>query len=298
MRLRMSIATEAGQRQPAGVTPSRMRSRHGLILFVVWASLTYLAWYGVVVVRHGGLLDSVLPSDPAPWMRAAYSLGAQFAIWLVPTLLLVRQEAGTSGSLRWLTLVPMRSGGLALLATVFWLIGQAIAWPLQHGQLPAPATFQHGTLQALNTLLIGPFMEELLFRGFGLRLLIDSGHRRWHAVLWTALAFAGLHAPKWLYLGHTLPQFSVEFASIVIIGLFLGAVQLRARSLYAPLCVHIANNLWNEGVFAWLFARALGAPQRSMCLRAVAAGGRSLVGGVRPHEAPRTRLRHGHRARN
>lgn len=156
---------------------------------------------------------------------------------------------------RWLTLRPLRGGVYALLGSGVWLALQAVAWPLQHGHWPVPAKFEHGVLQAVRVCLVGSLFEEMMFRGFGLRLLIDRGYRWWTAVLITSFGFASLHVPGWLYHQDPLPQFVVEFVSILLIGLFLGTLQVRVKSLWAPLSVHVANNLWSTGVFAWLVHR-------------------------------------------
>jgi membrane protease YdiL (CAAX protease family) len=234
---------------------STSSSRPGPLLFAEWLCATCLAWTGVIAFGNGGSLERMLPDDPPAWISNAFWLGAEFVVWVLPMLWLARREARGMGTARWLTLSPPRGGVYALLGSGVWLALVAVAWPLQHGNWPEPTRFEGGVLQVVRVCFAGPLFEEMMFRGFGLRLLMDRGQRWWTAVLITSFGFGGLHVPGWLYHRHSLSQFVAEFVSVVLIGLFLGILQVRAKSLWAPCCVHVANNLWTEGVFAWLVHR-------------------------------------------
>ncbi|MGI9111796.1 MAG: CPBP family intramembrane glutamic endopeptidase [Gaiellaceae bacterium] len=76
--------------------------------------------------------------------------------------------------------------------------------------------------------LIGPVVEELLYRGAGLSLLLRFGP--WIAVLATAICFG---------LGHGLV---LALPALVIFGLVTGFVRLRTDSIYPPMLIHCAFN--------------------------------------------------------
>lgn len=76
--------------------------------------------------------------------------------------------------------------------------------------------------------LVGPFIEELLFRGFLQTFLSQVMGERWALVLSAAL-FARLHGMAGL-------------PSLFLLSVFLGWLQLRTRSLWAPTLAHALNN--------------------------------------------------------
>lgn len=76
--------------------------------------------------------------------------------------------------------------------------------------------------------LIGPVVEELLYRGAGLSLFVRFGAPA--AVLVTALPFA---------LGHGLLR---AMPALVLFGVLIALLRLRTRSVYPPILVHCAFN--------------------------------------------------------
>ncbi|MGD9642072.1 MAG: lysostaphin resistance A-like protein [Elusimicrobiales bacterium] len=146
---------------------------------------------------------------------------------------------------------------LGLLAHVFnaWLV-TGVLFLLQQGSLRAfysfawsspgfsavPTPFSAAAL--LNTAVIAPVMEELVFRGFIFRALSRRMDIRW-SVLLTSVLFSLMHlslntiflsgnAPWWV-----LNQFIYHFVS----GLLFNVLLIRSRSLVAPISAHIAYNL-------------------------------------------------------
>lgn len=76
--------------------------------------------------------------------------------------------------------------------------------------------------------LVGPIVEELLYRGAGLSLLLRFGPRI--AVVATAICFG---------LGHGLV---LALPALVVFGLVTGFVRLRTQSIYPAMLVHFAFN--------------------------------------------------------
>jgi membrane protease YdiL (CAAX protease family) len=89
----------------------------------------------------------------------------------------------------------------------------------------------------LTAAIAAPFFEEVLFRGF----LLPSLTRYlpvWGAILTSSLLFALAH----LSLSEILP--------LTALGIVLGVVYTRSRSLLAPMLLH---SLWNSGTLLSLF---------------------------------------------
>jgi membrane protease YdiL (CAAX protease family) len=76
--------------------------------------------------------------------------------------------------------------------------------------------------------LVGPFLEELVFRGFLQPLLIQNFSEKGGIVL-TAALFAALHG---VY----------AFAPLFTLALLLGVLKVRTQRLAAPLLVHVLHN--------------------------------------------------------
>jgi membrane protease YdiL (CAAX protease family) len=87
--------------------------------------------------------------------------------------------------------------------------------------------------------VIGPVIEEFVFRGIVLRRWIAKA-TLWRGVIGSSLIFAVLHPPFWL--------------GAFVVGIFLAMLYLVTRSLYAPIAFHAMYN----GLVTWA---TLGATQ-------------------------------------
>jgi hypothetical protein len=81
---------------------------------------------------------------------------------------------------------------------------------------------------ALVAALVGPFLEELLFRGF-LQSFLEQVLGARAALVVTAALFAGLHGVAGLPV-------------LFLLALFLGWLQQRTRSLWVPWSAHALFN--------------------------------------------------------
>jgi membrane protease YdiL (CAAX protease family) len=77
--------------------------------------------------------------------------------------------------------------------------------------------------------LAGPLLEELLFRGAILRTLLEKYSPK-YAILWSAVLFG---------VSHLNPS---QIIAAFVMGLLLGAVYYRTRSIIPGLIIHIVNN--------------------------------------------------------
>jgi membrane protease YdiL (CAAX protease family) len=84
-------------------------------------------------------------------------------------------------------------------------------------------------------ILVAPFIEELIFRGFFQRILEYRYKDITKAVLLSALAFAIVHFNPWW------------IVQIYIIGVFMGYVAWRTNSIWISFIIHAVNN----GISVW-----------------------------------------------
>jgi membrane protease YdiL (CAAX protease family) len=99
---------------------------------------------------------------------------------------------------------------------------------------PAVATlFGPGALGAALTLLVlavvGPVLEEMLLRGPVLGALRDR-FGPWWAIGVSAVAYAALHANVW------------SFLPFLVLGVALGWLAVRSRSLWPAVAAHVLYN--------------------------------------------------------
>ncbi|MFA9390319.1 MAG: lysostaphin resistance A-like protein [Prolixibacteraceae bacterium] len=83
---------------------------------------------------------------------------------------------------------------------------------------------------ALKVVVIAPIIEEILFRGIIMHGLMRN-YRSWYAVLLSGLLFSIFHLNPW--------QMTYTF----FLGLLLGWLMVRTRSLPLTILVHAINNL-------------------------------------------------------
>jgi len=83
--------------------------------------------------------------------------------------------------------------------------------------------------------LVAPFVEELIFRGFFQRILEYRLNDITKSVLYSALTFAIIHFNPWWVV------------QIYIIGVFMGYVAWRTNSIWISFVIHAINN----GVAVW-----------------------------------------------
>lgn len=146
---------------------------------------------------------------------------------------------------RALTSVVLVLGGLVVTRAVSTLWGVAtrsIGWdPPPAGDLQAVfGAGGAGLLLAVGTVVIlGPFAEELAFRGVVLRAAA-ARWGQWPAILGTAVLFAAYHVTAWTLVPH------------VVLGVVLGWLAWRRRSLWSAICLHALSNGIVVGAAYWL----------------------------------------------
>lgn len=100
--------------------------------------------------------------------------------------------------------------------------------------LPGPGVM---LLLLVNCLMVG-FSEEVMFRGVLFRAL-RARLRIWPAILWTTVAFGGIHVLNALLTGEFATA-AVQAVFAACTGLLLMALLLRTGSLWVAILVHAA----------------------------------------------------------
>ena len=82
----------------------------------------------------------------------------------------------------------------------------------------------------ISVCLLGPLAEEVIFRGAIERRLLEKNWNPWFAIVISALFFAVAHF-----------NFAQGFTATVI-GIFMGWVYYRTRSIWPGVIIHVVNN--------------------------------------------------------
>ena len=167
----------------------------------------------------------------------------------------------------------LRPGGIALgVGAGALAIGAPTLGLLAVGWLevrPAPDGAWWATAASVAAFLLpAALWEELLFRGYPLRVLADAAGA-WTALVVTSVLFGAVH----LWNAGATAQ---STAIVTLAGFFLGAVLLRTRSLYAAWAAHWA---WNWTMAAVFHVAVSGTPFPTPDYRVVDAGPDWATGG-------------------
>jgi membrane protease YdiL (CAAX protease family) len=170
------------------------------------------------------------------------ALLVQYGFFLLLPALVVVGAGGRAGDLG-LRRAPAAAVGLGILsaplvlllvlgyhAAVQWVSPTLVETLEEEVRQQAAAFAAPLPLLVLLGVVVGPFCEELVFRGFlygGLRTRLS----RWPAAILSAVLFA---------LSHQMP---VAAPGLFVLGLLLAALYERYRSLAVPLALHASFNL-------------------------------------------------------
>ncbi|WP_291841655.1 type II CAAX endopeptidase family protein [Maricaulis sp.] len=96
------------------------------------------------------------------------------------------------------------------------------------------------------TLIAAPIVEEILFRGWMLPMMIARGVPTLFAIIISALAFGLVHITQGL----------LVMTSTFFLALALGAARVWTGRLAAPILGHVANNAWAVFAIPYLISLA------------------------------------------
>lgn len=162
---------------------------------------------------------------PRGWLLGLGMGIAGIAIWLAPVSIHAATGMGGEGSwLRWLGFADRVEGfDPTLLSRELNPVWSAVAVGFRF----------------LRLVVVVPLVEEVFWRGFLMRWLIDTGERfdeievgafQWRSFLITTVLFASVHMGS-------------DFAVALIYGALAGWVTVRTRNLFAVILMHAVANL-------------------------------------------------------
>lgn len=168
-----------------------------------------------------------------------YWTTAKVLIWILPALWLIKNSGRSVSEVfnfsNWRKFLVWGIGFGLLVALPNFIQ----SFLKHHSLFSVEPSFAH-----LNAFLIAPVFEEFLLRG----AILGSLHKElvfWQANLFSAIMFLGLHIPGW-YFEHNLAQ---KFSSltggglyVLLLGVILGFVFSRSKSLVGSIIVHFMNN--------------------------------------------------------
>lgn len=198
----------------------------------------FIIFYALWCIRELWLVQYLELLDSVP--KAIASAIIKIVIWILPVIILVkvkdRIEPFSYLGLRHNFRKGLKWAGWASLVLISYFV------VLNFTILDQSVDFGIGFNEWLNTILLVGITEEIVFRGFLLRKLMDS-FRFLIANTITALLFVSIHFPIWIYKG--LFEFPYILGSIVtafVLGMTFGFVYKKSNSLWSVIIIHSLYN--------------------------------------------------------
>lgn len=224
----------------------------GIVLFFVaqFFMVIPVAVYAIATGKPDDIADMVGFSGRTPELLPTVLLcvgvACGIAVSLLGYMLIVSKVGGTPGNglkgkRKFLEFILGVVSGIVLIALavgVIWALGGYSVTGIHTGPTLLPA------LLAAAAIGLGPgFMEEVLFRGFGLRVL-DAWWGWLPSLLVTSLVFGLAHI--------TNPEASLfgAFAIALEAGVLLGAAYFLTRRLWLAIGIHTGWNFAQAGFFS------------------------------------------------
>lgn len=247
----------------AAATPRSLSAHSVTVGGFTWTILEAAAMLSVTfaafMVKELFLASDVvraLPSEVVVGARA-FALAVYYAVQVGLLRYLVRRRDGSFGDALGLTRqhesvgdiatsVGLVAGGLVVtrvIATLYSMITRSL--DLMPSAGADTITHVFGTsvgglaLAAVMLVLVGPFVEECVFRGALMRGL-EARIGAWPAIITQAVLFAAFHRSWWLLFPMT------------VLGVALGWLAHERKSLWPAIALHAAYNSLTVGAVVWL----------------------------------------------
>jgi membrane protease YdiL (CAAX protease family) len=170
----------------------------------------------------------------------------KFLLWVVPAVLFVNRFR-RERPLRYLgvtTMPTLRQWAWCLAVIACFLAAVAASEMVllgrKHFALSGAASY--ATAPGLLLLCATPLFEETLFRGlFVKEMRFLTGP--WSTVVVSALLFAGIHLPFWIWRGGPAAGVLANAGGVFVFGLVAASLYLKTSSIWPPTVAHVANNL-------------------------------------------------------
>lgn len=204
----------------------------------VYGFLTISVLFWAVISDAWGYSEHLLTGLPNNWNQYIYGYISRL-IWVMPFLLLTlknKQKAISSKKLfgfhfHWksfLTVYALIT--IYVLCNMFFIHG---GWWINPNII---------FLQELSKYLIVGFVEELVYRGFGLNMLSNFSSERTANVV-SSLFFAAVHIPAYFIHWHCNSVFSLtemitQAITAFVFGLLFGIVFRKSKSVWSSAIIH------------------------------------------------------------
>lgn len=272
-----------------------MKDAARLLLYLVGVLLVgallapALFWAGQFLSTHQ-VLPSLARFDFESYFHRALLIAALLLLWPLFRAIRVRtwRDLGLEKNPRTaadlaagfaIAVIPLLCCGAVLIALHYYSLRHPFLW----GKMPG----------VLGAVLVVPLLEELLFRGFILGVLLRSCSR-WGALLLTSALFSVVHFLKsprlttpndsvswssgFASLGHSFWQFgdpllvAAGFLTLFAVGCILADARLQTRSLWLPIGLHAG----------WIFANSVFSKAAHREMLALPWIGKDLLVGIVP----------------
>ena len=218
--------------------PTEQSKRRVLVLYLI---LFFAAWTAcdlLLAPRLAGLSRTAL--------ILVRDVGLKALIWLFPALLLIRRYDGWLAVPRRDLFRAPRSWRLCWEILLFFALCLILGSLIRNRGLSLSPSFIPADL--IWILFVG-LMEETVFRGWLLNLLLEPGDfdrdkLPWKPVAITSVLFLLIHFPLWCRTGALAANLAGgAFLSILVLSLVFSLTFLRSRSLIIPIVLHSAWDL-------------------------------------------------------
>ncbi|WP_052345696.1 CPBP family intramembrane glutamic endopeptidase [Paucisalibacillus sp. EB02] len=185
------------------------------------------------------MVDYINAMDPT--VAAIVGAVIKLLLWVVPVIILVKlvekkdplHFLGLRKNLR----KGFGWGAWVSIALVIYFIMANLLF------LQTDLNFDLGLHTWLNMVILVGITEEIVFRGFILRKLLQQ-FTFWKANSITALLFLTIHFPIWFRHGlFESPGILFTFIQVFIIGFIFGVIYKKSNSLWSVIIIHSVYNL-------------------------------------------------------
>lgn len=197
-----------------------------IIFYVLW-SVREL-W----IVQYLDLMDSV--------PRAITSAIIKIVIWIIPVILMAKIIEKSNPT----SYLGLRSNFKKSFKWICWVFLVFIFYAILNiTVLDNNIDFHIGFDEWLNVFILVGITEEIVFRGFILKKLMDS-FRFWIANTITSFLFVSIHFPIWIHKGLFLfPDILITSINVFVLSAIFGYIYKKTSSIWSVIIIHSFYNL-------------------------------------------------------
>jgi membrane protease YdiL (CAAX protease family) len=235
------VTDEPGLKPPMVANPIEAPDHRGVPAKVF---VTYLIVFFAIWTLRATVLIRVDESIESPLWKNLFSNAVKFTIWVLPVFITLSiRRARPLTYLKLTTPVNKRGVSIAVVVTLALCVIVVAGESILSRRSPVAILGARSSewLTILLGVLLSPFAEEILFRGFILNRLNES-LSFWKANLISAFLFVLAHVPYWVSKNGFSPRVIRDLANVFVLGLLFGWLMKTANSLWPAIGAHIANN--------------------------------------------------------